>query len=344
MDIEKIHTNLNKIDENWIFRYRSNSALSLKELMYNEIYFAYSHELNDPLDLGAEIMVNKGSYFVYEFFIEAAFKSINIPRSNDLPPKTIEIIKRISKEYSKTTRNIKEFFIEEHKYWLNDLLKKFSFEIQQFDRFFQNLLNAFLNILPNQLLSVSFSEDYQNPLLWSIYADKHQGFCAIFSPTDKKLKIQNSRRSDFKEYEYKEVNYSSDIIVDLSLMFNNENEFDYQNLFDSYFPKLQEKALFTKNSNWLKEKELRIHKNFNMSFSHLAEKPKKLTAIERTCYFDPIQLVGVIFGYKMKEEAKNEIVKIFESKKQSVKFFQALPIGNDIQIYFIKQNYYAQES
>lgn len=340
MDVEEIYQNFNKIDENWIYRYRSISALSLKELMYNEIYFSYSDELNDPLDLGAEIIINKGSSFVYDFLLSGAFKSINIPRGNDLSEETQDFIKQISSQYSKTTNNIKILFTEENKLWLYDQFSKSTLKIEKFDIFFHNLLNVISNLLPNNLLSVSFSNDYINPLLWSIYGDKHQGFCAIFSPTDQKLKIKISIESEFEEYKCQSVNYSSDINVDLSLMFNEENEFDYKNLYNAFFPKLIEKALLTKNSNWYKENEIRIHKSPKISFSHLPTEPVKLTVMEKTCYFEPSQFVGVIFGYKMKNDQRNEIIKIFESKKQSAKIFEAIPVGNDIEVKLLRQTGY----
>ncbi len=49
-------------------------------------------------------------------------------------------------------------------------------------------------------------------------------------------------------------------------------------------------------------------------------------------YFDPAQLMGVIFGYKMQDEKRREIIDIFEAKKKSVKLYEAIPVGNEIQV------------
>lgn len=75
----------------------------------------------------------------------------------------------------------------------------------------------------------------------------------IFSPSANKLKIRDIIDNEYKELEFHEVNYSSDINVDLSLMFNEKKEFDWDALYNTFFPELIKKALLTKNSKWYKE-------------------------------------------------------------------------------------------
>lgn len=336
MKPEEEYLKLNKLDDNWLYRYRGASALSLKEIIYNEIYFAYPDELNDPLDLGAELIINKDENFVYEFFLSDAFQSIHIPRNEKLPENTKKVINEISRQYSKKTRNIKELFLRSHKTWLKEQLHSHDLKVDQFDRLYNNLINIISNLLPSRLSSVSFSKNCKNPLLWSVYAEKHSGFCMIFSPSKDMLKIKESNNEDYKEFKIHKVNYSSDIDVDLSLMFNKEKEFDWDALDDKLFPELIKKALLTKNTNWYKESEFRIFKNISMCFSHLPKYLERKTSFERTCYFAPSQLVGVIFGYKMAVEKRNEIIKIFENKKQSSKIFEAFPAGNEIEVELVE--------
>ena len=325
-----------KINEKWIYRYRTSSALSIKELLYNEIYFAYPDELNDPLDLGAELYFKEGADFIYKFLLIGAFQSINIPRNKKLPIEVEKAIYEVSIQYSRVQRNIKELFTDEHKFWLEEQLKKQNIQVNHFAKLYHNFLNIISNILPSKLLSVSFSKDYDNPLLWSTYAEKHTGYCMIFSPSKNKLKIRDMQNARFKKYELNEVNYSNDINVDLTLMFNESKEFDWDALYNSFFPELIKKALLTKNSNWYKESELRIHRGISISFSHLSQEQERLTSIDRTYYFSPSQLVGIIFGFKMKNDTKKDIIKTFDRKKQSVKIFQAFPEGNKIKAELIE--------
>lgn len=308
--------------------------------MYNEVYFSYPEELNDPLDLGAELVISKGSYFVYEYFLLAALNSVVYPRGKTPTKKLNDIAKNISAEYSKKTRNIKELFLSNHKSWLQEQLGKNNFAYPDFDHLYNNLLNIISNLFPNQLLSVSFSKGYKNPLLWSLYADAHCGYCMIFSPSKNSINIRDSVTDKFNEYTFDKVHYGSDIDVDLSLMFNDKNEFEWKSLYDNFFPELIKKALLTKNSNWLKENELRIHKGIGITFSPLPSEERQLTPFERTCYYDPSQLIGVILGYKMKSDKRNEIIKIFSEKKQSSKIFEAIPFGNNISVQLIESMFF----
>lgn len=328
------------IEDSWIYRYRSMSPLSLKELIYDEIYFSYPDELNDPLDLGAELIIKEGAPYVYDFFISGALKGTNLPRPKDISKEQADFIRKVSNEYSKSPNNIFVFFTEENKEWLRNHYRYFELSEHKFEQFHKYLLNSLSNIFPSRLNSVSFSKDCNNPLLWSLYGEQHKGFCIIFSPTENKLKLKNSMNSDFREFEYYKVNYDKNIDVDLSLMFNNKKEFDYDDLYNRFFPELARKALLTKNSNWYKENEVRMHGKLEVSFSHQEKYTNRLTSIERTYNFERKQLAGVVLGYGMSQSERNEIVKIFESKKQSVKIFEAIPQGNEIDIQIFKTLWY----
>ncbi len=338
--IHKLGANLINIDKNWIFRFRSMSALSLKELMYNELYFSYPDELNDPLDLGAELTVTSGSNYVYEYFISAAFKAINIPRSDNISKKELDFSRTVARECANETRNINIFFTKENKIWLNQQYNEAELDPNKYERFYSSLVNILANLFPDNLQSISFSDDCRNPLLWSLYSNKHSGFSIILSPTDKKIRLKEYMGTEYKEHEFYEVKYGIDISVDLSLMFNENKEFDYRNLYSKYFPSLSEKALLTKNSNWYKENELRIHLGVNTCFSHIEAEAKRKTSVERIHYYDPEQFVGIIYGYAMPSKDREEINKVLKLKKQNCHFYEAVPQGNEIVVCYLGSSAY----
>ncbi len=104
MVAHEIMKKLNQLDKNWIYRFRSASVLSLKELMYNEIYFSTPGELNDPLDLGAELVIEKDSSYVYEYFLLYALDSAIYPRNQRDSKEAKDLAKRLSKKYSRTRK------------------------------------------------------------------------------------------------------------------------------------------------------------------------------------------------------------------------------------------------
>lgn len=303
--------------------------------MYEELYFSYPDELNDPLDLGAELIVTSGADFVFEYFISAAIKATNIPRSDKLSRKEIEFSKKVAIKYSANTLNIDVLFTPENKDWLKNEYHKADLDPYNYDYFYTCLLNILSNLFPDNLQSVSFSSDHLNPLLWSIYGDKHAGFCMIFSPENNEIRLKKYMESEYKNFSVQSVKYGSDVSVDLSLMFNDEKEFDYDSLFYQYFPALSEKALLTKNSNWFKESELRVHLGVNTSFSHREKAAAKMTPVEKTYNYDVAQLVGIIFGFKMPPEDRAKVQKIFELKKQDHHFFEAIPQGNEMVVGYL---------
>ncbi len=84
------------------------SALSLKELMYDEIFYSYPDELNDPLDLGAELLISSGSSFVYSYFILEALRLSNRPRSENITTCEKSFASKLALGYSKKTHYVHE--------------------------------------------------------------------------------------------------------------------------------------------------------------------------------------------------------------------------------------------
>lgn len=317
-----------KMDVNWIYRYRSYSPLSLKELMYNELFFSYSDELNDPLDLKANLYLKKKDKYILEYFILAALKSLNFQKNTE-PHKSYA--KTVSNCILTSDLSIDDLVDDIHLDIIRNLYYKLIND-NDCTRFINHLVNILNNIKPYNLKSISFSSNATNPLLWSIYANKHKGFCLVFNPADKMIRLKRSGESNYRDYKCNTLNYSSDININLSLMFNKNKEIDSVLLNEKYFQELNKKALLTKSPEWLKEKEIRIFGDSSITFSHLSNNTERETSFERTVYYDPKQLAGIILGIGLSESEKSEIRKIYESKSGRLRIFQACSVGNKISI------------
>ena len=156
---------------------------------------------------------------------------------------------------------------------------------------------------------------------------------------------ENEKRKKLFGYDYvllegKNPGYSTEDVFNIlkDKMWVN----DYATLNEKYIrllftmTDLNKKALLTKSPEWLKEKEIRIFGSPTVTFSHLSKKNERETSFERTVYYDPHQLAGIILGIGLSESEKNEIQKIYKSKSGSLRIYQAYPIGNKINVKIIE--------
>ncbi len=327
---------MNKMEEHWIYRFRPYTPLTLKELIYHEIYFSNKDELNDPLDLEYNFLIKKGDIYIHEYFLRAAFKSpaMNSLCKNLLVEKS-NFISYVSKIFSKHDVIFDDLLFELDK----DSIKKKYIEHHLSENTFQMFYNSYINILynlsPKNLKTISFSRDYNNPLLWTHYANAHKGFCLIFSPNKNTLRLKNIFNNSYDSYSLENVEYDKNINIDVSIMFNeNKKDISYENVNKYLLPKIQKKAILTKHPSHSKEEEIRVHGNYSYSFSALQNDEIIESSVERIYYYDPSQLTGIILGYKLNESQINEINKILEFKKslKQFKIFQALKNNNSISI------------
>jgi hypothetical protein len=124
-----------------------------------------------------------------------------------------------------------------------------------------------------------FTEESENILMWSHYADNHRGFCLEFDTNYYPFK-------PFKTETVIKINYA-DSYPALSL-----NDIPQKILSQSIsLPKI---LLGTKSSHWCYEKEWRIF----------------LKKGNKDCPYDKLALTGIYLGCKMKDEDKAKIASI----------------------------------
>lgn len=141
-----------------------------------------------------------------------------------------------------------------------------------------------IKFINNNFGVYSFAKTNNNEQLWANYANSNKGFCIGFDS----LRLLKNIRGTMGY-----VNYNDNPIT---LSFPHTKVEEYQSLF------------FTKKKNWKYEEEIRILKTF---------------ASEKLFNIDKKIIKEIIFGFKMKQEHRMEIIqKVNFFKLKEVSFFE----------------------
>jgi hypothetical protein len=315
-----------------LYRYRPLNEFLYKELLYQEIYHASPHELNDPLDLNTQVN----------------FYSIEI---SELKSLSYFIIRRVAitqcvTSLMKIAHLFKEdnfaTFLKEKIVSLNtkfislvsiiEILKCYlmskeihDFDIAGFKLEIERIISQFLN---NSSISC-FSETNNDFLMWSHYASSHSGICLEFEVAEDELDNFTipmvafwKEKNEFIRWGKKiqKVSYKSSL-SDLDFysflpVFNNEGDVDLMNISKSYwheFANELEKKFTEKLRPWASEREWRM---VNISF--ISELPE-----ERIHTFDLDHLTGICFGANTPHDKKDRIVSILNKFRHHPKYYQA---------------------
>lgn len=144
----------------YLYKYTSISKYSIESIKETYLWFSSSALLNDPFDL---------KYRFTDKFLKYSFEIAGTNVKN-------EIKKELKKEGKQLTKNFEVKLDDFFNYLvLND---KFIDDSMNF------LLNDFL-----EYSICCFTERYDNKLMWSHYANKHEGICLIYNfEKDTKIK------------------------------------------------------------------------------------------------------------------------------------------------------------
>jgi hypothetical protein len=286
----------------------------MKELLYDELFFASAEECNDPYE-GFPFIVFEPDREKWKCLLEFAW-----------PKSVLEKYQDGFVDYlcSLGNLNLKEFmamdFLNVYLDDAEDSRSDFIFAIA--------LLKSCLNSYTFQKkYFVSFSRSSENYLMWSHYADQHRGFCLIFRSQDgtlsqrsdslkSKLTFDNLTISVPEHFTFKNVEYCENVKTvsafdsfpaDVCKKYSFESEEErlkFLNSMDHYF---LEKSIW-----WEYEQEVRL----------LLAAPRacyagriELSKTHRLLHYDPTQLVGIIFGSRTTENAKNRIMELVSDKR-----------------------------
>lgn len=220
---------------------------------HSELYFPSPVNLNDPLECRPLITVGDLSNQQYkDKYVSYSIRSM-IKGGNTADPKELAT-------------------------WLESHTKE---EAQHYC----NQLTEVLRLDLDKYRICSFSAVNNNPLLWSHYADSHQGFCLIF---DADNELFGGAMKVVYQDEYPILDYTE------------EDEYE-----------VMKNSGFVKFTDWSYEKEFRL----------VSAEPNYKNALpvkNNIWAFPEGMLKGVIFGYKMSEADRNLIEKLCEKYKKDI--------------------------
>ena len=295
------------------YRYRPWSDISVKELLYNEIYFSSVKEANDPYE---------GKFFV-------KFKS-----DKSKWEKVFQNHEVFFQFYD--NRNffdkIVNFFSDKQEWTLDEILSLKTVDFhsngihyKDADSFLRTLNSYFADkFIGLQKYFVSFSRNCDNTLMWSHYANKHEGFCLIFNFKDNKVKQDYQKsKTELTVKEFSDLNpdcwaAKSPIPLDFDLhnvgYLSGTQTFDGFEWFDNAKYQQNKENLknvyLQKSKAWEYEEESRIL--LEMDRGVLGR--SKWSKTQRLFHYDFNQLVGIILGYRMEQETREQIIEIIKEK------------------------------
>lgn len=306
----------------YIYRYRAPGLLSQKGLIYDEWYFASREELNDPIDMQSkfEFAANSKSMWlrvINSLWQNEPWSEVAASYFDSICPISYE---KLIEEYDSHSVKVVEGIFQNHDINLSDLQK-----VGELLKKLKALLSLYA---PSAGYSVSLSTCNNEMLMWSHYAASHTGYCLIYRPIngflyqcpnrikDSLSVSQGHRCSIGNKFRVETIEYENELnaIDAFSLLptYNTGYQFENEEERLDFHSKIKNQLL-TKNECWAYEKEARL----------LLPQPSKYISgkstysnYQRLFYYDFNQVVGVIFGARMREYEKLAIKEIINEKLQ----------------------------
>lgn len=305
------------------YRYRPASELSLKELLYNEIYFGSTSENNDPYD-GKTFYYFGSEQDKWFRLLECAWKPITHIDWTEWAKSLSSIL----------SENSPMTFQEALSFDYIGALHQVPDPPNALDAVgLTALVKRFIDLYrPEDSHFASFSKSCDNHLMWAHYASRYQGYCLIFKPIDGKLRqaAQDMRGSVHRltpkgigphmslqmpeSFVFQDVVYSDKpVFGDAFMRFPQHvsnlllDEPGRIELIDS-----QERQYLEKHQSWSYEQEVRLLLKAPLAW--LFGEHISFTKHERLFHYQPTQLVGIITGPLMREEYKQQIYEIIRDR------------------------------
>lgn len=305
------------------YRYRPYSEISIKELLYNEIYFASPDECNDPFDSKTfyEFSADKE---MWSNVITFSVKMTNAVIPTQLLPKLTEhICKKCPLTFDEADKtNLLDDFPANNP---NEkaLINFIGLRVQ-------DIFNVYR---PATRYFVSFSKVNSEPLMWSHYADKHKGFCLVFraingalnqSPRQKKHSVHRTTKNGlapnmsygipdsfpFTKIEYKAEVKPLNAFLHLPVGVTGEKvENEAKQIREE-----QESHYRQKSKSWEYEAEYRLM--LQPPLPWLFGEHFDYTKQERLFHYQPSQLAGIIYGARMETSDKNRIKELLKERNE----------------------------
>lgn len=301
------------------YRYRSGSELSIKELIYDELYFASREECNDPYE-GKTFATFSADKDLWGNLIKEALKAFNLKNLNSLEERIVEYF------LSQSPMPVENVFKIQKEEFMK--IGKRSFEQRLLPSILEAIQNYVMWYFPEERYFASFSKKNDNFLLWSHYANNHSGFCLVYRTIDGKIKQSNDWKRTKTEtltlprlafivpdaFEICDVEYISKPKYSDGFIC-----FPASVAGDKYSPEEiesvraeRDKIYLQKHSVWDYEQEARVVLSSGVQW--LAGKKLTLPAHQRLFHIDSTHIVGIILGTKMSDVQRQRIKEIIAEK------------------------------
>jgi len=305
------------------YRYRSGSELSVKELIYDELYFASREECNDPYEGKIFAKLEKDESF-WNNLVRVALKFFD------------------SSVLEYLIKKIVDFYISKAPMYLDELLKiskeeflelgKDELEKAVLKNMYESLKQYILLYIPAEQYFASFSRNNDNYLLWSHYANNHAGFCLVFRPinneiqqnpywkkTNVGIKIPQGKNPYINlavpaAFELKDVKYVAEPnCLDGMMCFSGAVVGDRYSPQDiESFQQQYSKTYLQKHSVWEYEEESRVV--LSTIYPWMTGGTVSITSHDRLFRYNSTQLVGIVLGVKMSQNQRDRIKEIITEK------------------------------
>ena len=305
------------------YRYRPGSELSIKELIYDEMFFASASECNDPYE-GRLFAIFNHDENCWHNLIKVALDPLPIETFGDLH------------------KRLTEFFVSRSPVYLDKILSLSPEEFCTIGRDSNEILLLLVALprikkyieryAPAKKYFVSFSKSSSNFLMWSHYANNHSGYCLIFRPIKGAI-FQNPdwKRTGISYATPKSFSPRMSFSIDESFQIEDVEYSDAPKNVDAFmgFPDSVSKGKYSPedikqfqkefNSSYLKkhlvwnyEEEARIILSSGIPW--LAGEPLDIPVHQRLFHYNSTQLAGIIFGARMIANQRNRIRDIVKEK------------------------------
>lgn len=309
------------------YRYRPYGELTIKEFMYDEIYFASTVECNDPFD-GKVYAIFEADSEKWKRIIKLAWREFDLANKSRLEEQLAGYLSKKSPMSFDAALRIDYVAI------LNSLSTSLDPLIAYA---LGKRVNEFLDLYkPENRYFVSFSKVNNNPLMWSHYASMHRGHCLIFKAIDGCLQQCPKRKK-------KSISRKTETGIAPSMSYALPDKFPFQDVIYkdditsidafSYFPQYvfgrelreqerlelvsnQEQQYLVKQSCWEYEQESRII--LPTPDAWLFGEHIDYSKQERLFYYQPTQLVGIIIGARMDIEQKRRFRELIQSRMDRI--------------------------
>lgn len=249
-----------------LFKYRSFSTSTLRLLTQGEVFFAKPSTFNDPFDCDPEVLVD-----VDWRDVERLWKSIALKQMGKAG---------LTEKMAGYRANVTE------KGAHNDDADGTAAYLQ----YLVSDINAYLTEQFKDYGVLSMASSWDNPLMWSHYADNHHGICIEYETDDHCCEVLGP------------VNYRSSRFIhvsDLHQWLVRRSAATRKKIFDQYF--------FAKAPEWKYEKEWRALSKKNGR----AARPFRISAIH--------------FGLRCDSAIVTTIAKLYDVPWDETKFYRVAP-------------------